>query len=88
LSHEKLTVICGQGEDLQIAQAIRRLEHFVPLVPQGVREGRHDGRGSWMRRRTADSEESLKTGASSFLHVLPRGKMKVNKIKHGFLQNH
>ncbi len=40
-----LTIISGSGEQLQVAQPVGGLQQFVPLEPQGVREGRHVGSG-------------------------------------------
>jgi hypothetical protein len=38
----KLTVTNGQNQELQSAEAVGRLQHGEPVVPEGVWERRHD----------------------------------------------
>ncbi len=38
----KLTVTNGQDQELQRAKTVGRLQHGKPVVPEGVRERRHD----------------------------------------------
>jgi hypothetical protein len=37
----KLTITNGQDEELQRAQPVGGLEQGEPVIPEGVREGRH-----------------------------------------------
>jgi hypothetical protein len=41
INNDKLTVTNGQDEELQRTQPVGGFEHGEPVVPEGVREGRH-----------------------------------------------